>query len=75
MSERNPPQHDDTVKAAIEKHPLLLGVARSLHYNKPNSTLADLRAELKKGLAVVDDLVLRYGEKVSLNDKSVPPSG
>jgi hypothetical protein len=58
-----------SVKTEIEQFPILLNVARSLHYVRPGSTLADLKQELDKALVVTNDLIGRFGESAALNDR------
>jgi hypothetical protein len=57
-----------SVKKEIEKHLILLNIARSLNYAQPGSTLGDLKRELEAALAVATELATKYGESAELND-------
>jgi hypothetical protein len=58
-----------SAKNEIEKHPVLLNVARSLHYQRPGVTLADLKKELEAALVVVRGLIAEHGESALLSER------
>lgn len=57
------------VKSEIEKHPVLLNVARSLHYQRPDVTLADLKKDLEAALEVVNTLIEGHGESALISKR------
>jgi len=62
-----------SVEAEIEKHRFLLNAARTLNHKMANATLADLERELEQSLAIVKDLVGRFGGESRLNSRSLRP--
>lgn len=63
-----------SVKKEIEKHLILLNVARNLNYARPGSTLAHLKRELEAALAVTTELATKYGDSTALNDTRRTPT-